>query len=77
METFMVLLEVLMMSILKAWQQCQERISMIKLFKHLVKVTVGSLVLAVALNWYSHHQDVVTGMLKRAQFIVALIQAAE
>ncbi len=50
---------------------------MIKLFKHLFKVTVGSLVLAVVLNWYGRHQDVVTGMLKRAQFIVALIQAAE
>ncbi|HYU71631.1 MAG TPA: hypothetical protein VEL31_03030 [Ktedonobacteraceae bacterium] len=50
---------------------------MIKLFKHLFKVTIGSLVLAVMLNWYGRHQDVVTGMLKRARFIVALIQAAE
>jgi len=40
---------------------------MITLFKHLVKVAVSSLLIAVALNWYARHQDTFSGFVRRFQ----------
>ncbi len=49
---------------------------MITLFKHLVKVTVSTLLVAVALNWYGRHQDTLSGFVRRLQMLTALVQAS-
>jgi len=52
-----------------------ERISMVTLFKHLVKVAVSTLLVAVALNWYARHQDTPARFVRRLQIFTALVQA--
>ena len=49
---------------------------MIKLFKHLVKVAIGSLLVAAALNWYGRHQDTLARFVRRLQIFTALVQEA-
>jgi len=46
---------------------------MISLFRHLVKVTVSSLLVAVALNWYGRHQETLVRLVGRFQAFKALL----
>ncbi len=49
---------------------------MINLFKHLVRVAIGSLLVAVALNWYGRYQDTLARFVRRLQMFTALVQEA-
>ncbi len=42
---------------------------MVTLFKHLVKVAVSTLLIAVALNWYARHQGTLSGFVRRFQVL--------
>jgi len=46
---------------------------MTNLFRHLVKVAVSTLLVAVVLNWYGRHQETLVRLVGRFQAFKALL----